>query len=84
VLLSIIEGRLANDRPAEVLGIDRDAPIGEACEVYTQLLGELARFRDHPHYEERALAATRRLRVVLYAFSCRMRELPYSGITRRR
>ncbi len=86
ILLSIIEARLASDRPGEALGIASDASFGEACETYKRVLAELARFQSHPIHAPRVTAATRRLRFVLLAFLRGAPEVPYSpiGITRRR
>lgn len=80
VLLTIIEARLDNDRPADALGIERDAPLAVACEEYSRVLGELERFREHPVFGPRAIAATGRLRAALIAFS-RLRQ---SGMMRSR
>ena len=71
ILLAIIEGRLAAERPSDALGITDEASLADACEEYSRVLNELARFREHPVYAPRAAQAERRLRGQLIAFSRR-------------
>lgn len=86
VILSVIEARLDNHRPAEALGIADNATMDEACTSYSQLLRELARFHGHPTFSSRAVNAARRSRYALFAFSKGWRDIDYPpvGMTRKR
>lgn len=68
IILSVIEARLDQHRPADALGIPDNASVDHACTVYSQLVRELARFHGHPALGARAILAARRSRYALFAF----------------
>lgn len=66
-LLVAVEARL--DRPAwRVLGVARNASIGEACEAYATLVRALRPLVDHPKTSHRARKAISGLRAVFHGF----------------